>query len=521
MTERPNRDVLNNAIDEYRDAMRPFIVRALKRRVRGKKIEDAIYDALSPNQADKFRQLLRNNNSVENAIDIGEFPNLVSRNWREVFVHEFDNDVGVQSPLHIITQARNKVSHPPTDDFDTEYARVILYHIVEVLGKINASESEGRVKELRQKLILPVDPKSLIPDHLDNKEVKPKSNTRNLRPWREVIPPNLELIQGTFEEAEFAANLQEVYDGRASATSYGNPVSFFGQTYITEGMRSLLVNALKRLSSMGGAPVIQMKTDFGGGKTHSLIALYYMASSVDALANIPVDSDYAQTREEIESILQEAQWDKSANIQPKVAILDGTYLSPTDPDVTKEKNDPLNTLWGVMAYQLGGQDAYDLIGESARRQDTAPLGGQLDKLFNFIGPCVILIDELVAYLHNVNDNDLGVNYSFIQALTETARRSNNVVVVVTLPSSQHQAGGMKGMTILNTVEARFGRIESIWKPLETNESFEVVRRRLFGNEIDEEERNRTCDAFLNMYSNNKKSFPKDVQEKLYIKKGLC
>ena len=515
MIERPNRDVLTDALDKYRDAMRPFIVRAL-RRVKGKSVEVAIYDTLSTKQASDFEKRLENNGgNIEGAIDIGDFPNLISRNWREVFNQQFDGDVSVQSPLHIITQARNKVSHPDTGDLETEYTRVVLYHIVDVLGKINAPESKVRVEECRDEILGSTESESLIPDFPDDTKYKPQSKSQKLTPWREVIPPNLELTQGTFEESELAANLQQVYDGRASATSYGNPVSFFDQTYITDGMHTLLVNALKRLGSKGGAPVIQMKTGFGGGKTHSLIALYYIANSIDALVNIPSDSDSAKTREDIERIIQEAQWDVSAGIQPKVAVLDGTYLSPTDMDVTKENGDPLNKLWGVMAYQLGGQEAYDLIGEAARRQDTAPLGAQLDRLFDHIGPCVILIDELVAYLLNVGGDALGINYTFIQALTESVRRSPNVVLVATLPTSQSEVGGLNGMDILTTLEARLGRIESIWKPLQTEDAFEVVRRRLFGNKIDEEERDRTCEAFLNMYNQNKKSFPQGVHETRY------
>ena len=514
MVERPNRDVLNDALDEYRDAMRPFIVRVLKH-VKGKSLEDAIYDTLSPKQASDFERRLQNNGgNIEGAIDIGDFPNLINRNWREVFGQQFNGDMSVQSLLHIITPARNKAAHPDTKDLDSEYIRVVLYHIVDVLSKINAPEPTARVKGLRDKLLEPTEPKPLIPDLPNDTKDKPQSKSENLKPWREVIPPNLELTQGTFEEAELAANLQQVYDGRASATSYGNPVSFFKQTYITDGLQSLLINALRRLGSKGGAPVIQTKTGFGGGKTHSLIALYHIANSIDALVNIPADSDSTQTREDIEGIIKEAQWDVSAGIQPKVAVLDGTYLSPTDTDVTKENGDPLNTLWGVMAYQLGGQEAYDLVGDAARRQDSAPLGAQLDRLFDHVGPCIILIDELVAYLLNVGEDILGVNYTFIQALTETARRSKNVVLVVTLPESKSEVGD-RGMAILTTLAARMGRIESIWKPLQTDEAFEVVRRRLFGNKIDVEERDRTCDAFLNMYNRNKKSFPQGVHEARY------
>ena len=165
MVERPNRAVLNDALDEYRDAMRPFIVRVLKR-VRGKSIEDAIYDTLSPKQADKFELRLQSNSgNVEGAIDIGDFPNLIIRNWREVFGQQFNGDMSVQSLLHIITPARNKAVHPDTGDLETEYTRVVLYHIVDVLGRINAPEPKASVEEFRDTLsIKPKASKLLIPD---------------------------------------------------------------------------------------------------------------------------------------------------------------------------------------------------------------------------------------------------------------------------------------------------------------------------------------------------------------------
>ncbi len=521
--ERPHRDVLNKALDIYRDAMRPFIIRSLKQ-IKGKYIEETICDVLSPKQVNDFKQNLQNNGgNVQAAIDIGDFPNLISRNWRgEIFGRQFGGDMTVQNLLYLITQARNHVMHPSTEDLETEYVRASLFHISDVLGRINAAEPKAEVEKLRDEHFNTPQPSSLVPDNLIDTENSPQptppASQGNLEPWREVISPNPELTQGTFEEAELAANLQQVYDGRASATSYGNPVSFFKQTHLTAGLRSLLTNALQRLAGRGGAPVIQTKTGFGGGKTHSLIALYHLANSINELANLPTDGDSANTRSEIHAIMQAAGWDSTLNIHPKVAVLEGTFLAPTDAEVTRENGDPLNTLWGIMAYQLGGQTAYDLIGEAARRQDSAPLGAQLDKLFDHIGPCVILMDELVAYMRNLSDDLLGVNYAFIQALTESARRVKNVVLVVTLPESQQEAGGIKGEEILAGLETLMGRIESIWKPLETEEAFEVVRRRLFGNQINETERDRTCEAFVAMYNRNRKAFPEGVHQQRYLER---
>ena len=185
MVKRPNRAVLNDALDEYRDAMHSFIVRAM-RRIKGERVEDAIYDTLSTKQATDFeRSLEQNGGNIEGAIDIGDFPNLISRNWGRVFSQQFSGDMNIQSLLYIIARARNKVSHPDTEDLDAEYTRVVLYHIVEVLGEINVPGPRAKVEGFRNKLLQLEESNPLILDLPDDtyKESgsKPRQTTRQGR----------------------------------------------------------------------------------------------------------------------------------------------------------------------------------------------------------------------------------------------------------------------------------------------------------------------------------------------------
>ncbi len=511
--DRPNRDALNKALDIYRDAMRPFIIRTLKR-VRGQQVEDAIRRILNDRQAEQFSQNLnKNGHNAEASIDIGDFPHLINRKWKEVFQQPFRDERGVQSALWLIKEARDKAAHPSPQDIDTEFARTHLFHIADVLGKINAPEQKQAVEAIRDQLASPTSQ----PDTPSPAPAKsqPKTPSSRLAPWRTVIRPNPDVALGNFQEAEFAADLQQVHDGRADATQYCNPVSFFNHTYITPGIRTLLVNTLKRLSGNGGDPVIQTKTGFGGGKTHSLIALYHLVNSTDALTNPSGNSQSEQTHNEIHNIIEEAGLEPSTGVQAHISVLDGTFLSPTDAAKTPN-GDPLNTLWGVMAYQLGRQDAYDLVGQAAR-QGTAPGGAQLDQLFAHVGPCVILIDELVAYIRNAGSAQDSI-LTFVQALTQAVRRNSNTALVVTLPESNVEAGSEAGMAALNRLEHLLGRIEAVWEPLETNEAFEVVRRRLFGNDIDEAARDRTCEAFAAMYSRARNEYPREVGEQHYLER---
>ena len=91
-----------------------------------------------------------------------------------------------------------------------------------------------------------------------------------------MITPHADVATGRYSEAEFAADLAQVDHGKASA-EYGDPAEFFRRTFLTDGLRKLLVGAMRRLSGQGGDPVVELQTNFGGGKTHSMLALYHLA----------------------------------------------------------------------------------------------------------------------------------------------------------------------------------------------------------------------------------------------------
>ncbi|RKU21438.1 hypothetical protein C6500_06685 [Candidatus Poribacteria bacterium] len=487
--KRPNQDALYQALNIYRDAMRPFILRNLKT-VHGLAPEDQFQ-----NEAD---------------IDIGDFPHLFRRYWHNAFEQRFDPDRDVRSAVGIITEARNQVSHPGTEDIDPSYALSRLHDIADVLGQINAPDQKREVESIRDKLLSSTAPTT------ESKPKLPRRKASDLKSWRDVIRPNTDVIEGTFRKSEFAADLQEVFEGKAKTPEYGETEIFFNQTYITLGLRELLINTLKRLGGKGGDPVIQLKTGFGGGKTHSLIALYHLVTGINILRELPAEGEYARLREEIEDIIEEAEWDTDTPLNTNISVLVGTYLSTTDADETKQ-GDPLNTLWGMMADQLGGQDAYNLIRKAAR-EGTAPGGNQLDALFERVGSSVILIDELVAYVRNVQGVTRESIYTFFQAVTESVNRSKNITLIATLPEGPVHAGGEGGMTALGTLEAILERVDAVSIPLEMDNAYEVVRRRLFGSEIDETERNLTCEAFRKMYQNSRNEYPEGVSDQRYLQR---
>jgi hypothetical protein len=88
-----------------------------------------------------------------------------------------------------------------------------------------------------------------------------------LKPWREVVTPHPDVAKGTYQQAEFAAGLWQVYQGTGT-DEYKHPAEFLRRTLITQGFERQLSQAIRRLTGEGGDPVVELQTNFGGGKTH-------------------------------------------------------------------------------------------------------------------------------------------------------------------------------------------------------------------------------------------------------------
>ena len=147
MTERPNKKALVDALDIYRDAMRPFIVRCLKR-IPGGKVEDHVKAALRDDQHNQFEQNMSEGRSVEESIDVGDFPQVVKGYWRDVFRDAFKQSGVARDALYRIVEARNNVSHPGIQDMELDYTLDRLRDIVSVLAEINDIDRSIAVIEI-------------------------------------------------------------------------------------------------------------------------------------------------------------------------------------------------------------------------------------------------------------------------------------------------------------------------------------------------------------------------------------
>ncbi|MEX2662439.1 MAG: DUF499 domain-containing protein [Vicinamibacterales bacterium] len=330
---------------------------------------------------------------------------------------------------------------------------------------------------------------------------------QGVKPWREVVTPHRDVATGNYMQAEFAADLAQVQQGVAT-TEYQDPIEFFRRTYITEGLKDLLHGALLRIAGKGGDPVIELQTNFGGGKTHSMLALYHLFSGVES-----------SRLEGLEPVLKESGVARA----PKAnrAVLVGTALSPGQV-VTKEDGTEVRTLWGEMAWQLGGKRAYTLLAESDAR-GVSPGSDVLAKVLQQAAPCLVLIDEWVAYARNIIDKadcpagTFEAQATFAQALTEAVKRVPTALVIGSIPSSDIEIGGAEGKRALEVLKNVFERVGKPWRPAAGDEGFEIVRRRLF-EPIDPEaipDRDAAIDQFLRLYRGNPHNFPGECNEPDY------
>ncbi|MYD54516.1 MAG: ATP-binding protein, partial [Chloroflexi bacterium] len=335
----------------------------------------------------------------------------------------------------------------------------------------------------------------------------------SVRPWREVVTPHSDVASGRYQQAEFAADLWQVHLGEG-ADEYRVPAEFFRRTFLTESLRRLLVGGIRRLANGGGDPVVQLQTNFGGGKTHSMLALYHLFSGVPA-NEIPG----------IDAVMAEAGVSELPAV--RTVVLVGNKISPGSP-VTRPDGTVVNSLWGELAYQLGGPQAYARVAADDRSA-TNP-GDTLRQLFNDYGPCLVLIDEWVAYARQLHDapdlpgGTFDTQFTFAQALTEAARAADRCLLLISLPASETtgsphaqaddvEVGGIRGREALERLRNVVGRVESSWRAASAEEGFEIVRRRLFEPlaAANLTHRNVTARAFSELYQAQQGEFPNECR----------
>ena len=443
---------------------------------------------------------------------------VVLDNWQNVFRDELRS-----TGRNLVGEARdwrNKWAH--NEPFSRDDAYRSLDTIERLLALIDAPEAAevGATKNdlMRQRL------------EAETKKVTPKPDalftepSAGLLPWREVIQPHNDVAQGKFALAEFAANLHQVHL-RKGLAEYTEPVEFFRRTYLTVGLHQLLTQAAQRIVHGRGVPVVDLQTNFGGGKTHSMIALYHLFSGLP-VTGFP---------EEIQELLSAAGVKELPAVRR--AVLVGTEMAPGQPEV-KPDGTEVRTFWGEIAWQLGGIEGYELVAE-ADRTATSP-GQAMSEVFRRFGPCLVLIDEWVAYARQLFETSellpggmFETQFSFAQTLADAAIAVPGALLVVSLPvsddparpgsspiGSEAELGGVAGQEAARRLGNVIARTETPWRPASAEESFEIVRRRLFEPIATDriKDRDATARTFSEFYRRQAAEFPSECREAGYIDK---
>jgi hypothetical protein len=490
-----NSERVGKALDVLKDGLRPYVERELKATYKDRWLETARPSFPDWQQPGKEGKGLN--------WDTQALLQVMCELWNDCFkkiLGPSERNLAFE-----LRDVRNKWAHQKA--FSTDDAYRAIDSIARLLAAVSAEQVEA-VEQMKAEIL-----RVKFEEQVRSQKRKESSiavegkPATGLRPWREIVTPHPDVASGRYQQAEFAADLWQVYL-REGSDEYKDPIEFYRRTFITEGLQKLLANALQRLAGQGGDPVVELQTNFGGGKTHSLLALWHLFAGVPA-GQLPG----------LETVTKMA----GVSQPPKVrrAVLVGNRLSPADihkkPDGTM-----VRTLWGELAWQLGGKEGYAMV-RSADEKAVSP-GDSLRLLFNKYSPCLILIDEWVAYarqLYNKSDlpaGDFDAHFTFAQTLSESAKLADKTLLVVSIPASQNEIGGEGGQAALERLKNVIERVETSWRPASAEEGFEIVRRRLFQPITDPElftARDAVVKAFADEYRKFAQEFPSEVGKAEY------
>ncbi|MXP22977.1 DUF499 domain-containing protein [Gordonia sp. HNM0687] len=444
---------------------------------------------------------------------IDNIPNTVRRGW-----YPFDDRLSRTQKSYAteLRDYRHDFAH--MKPFDNEEAQRALDTCERFLKAIGAPKEADEVRRLR------LDLRRVASEREDTQAARKLDlasvGADNLPAWREILSPHPDVASDNFNAAEFAADLYTVAQGK-EAGEYSDPVQFFERTYLTQGLRDLIERNVRRLTGdLNASPVVNLQTNFGGGKTHSMLALWHLASGRPSTA---YPDDVAALAAPLDSVPQGVR---------RVAIV-GNQMEPARIN-TDDGRPGIRTMWGELAWQLGGQDAYEIVAE-ADRAGTNP-GASLRELFELYSPAVILIDEWVAYARqlvnpaaNVVAGDFDTQFTFAQTLTEAAKATAGVQVVISIPASydnrtdaddinDEEVGGEHGRAALERLKSIVGRTADHWLPANPQESFEIVRRRIFTAPDGETlaKISSIAKTLVEYYRKHATEFPSEALEPAYV-----
>ncbi|MEV0106231.1 Swt1 family HEPN domain-containing protein [Nocardia sp. NPDC050799] len=507
-----NRDRVGSALDLLAGALEPFVASALAEEVPAGAEWTKLLEARDNEKSSSPRGGYNRGDLQCQLRAITErllpqwfpFENLLAR-----------SEINLASELR---EVRNRWAHQNPFSYDDAYRA--LDTTERLLRAINAPEPADTVRSTRQ-VLQQEQFETGVKRATRAQTALPTLSSEGLPSWRSVLRPHPDVESGNYAKSEFAADLYTVAQN-AGIAEYQDPVEFFRRTYVTEGLGDLLKLAARRVAGDSNAePVINLQTNFGGGKTHSMLAVWHLCSGTDI-------TDYPQQ-------VQDAVDDTRVPSGVRRVALVGNEIPPGQPLPAKEDGTVVHTLWGELAWQLGKAEGYAMV-EQADRTGTNP-GSVLEDLLRRFGPAVILIDEWVAYARGLYGREdltggtFETQFTFAQTLTESVKRVPGILLLVSIPASDVrlgengeekdasdlEIGGANGRAALDRLQNAVGRLAYQWRPASSRESFEIVRRRLF-QDPDADARTligATARRFVEFYREHIGEFPSETREVAY------
>ncbi|MGI9054644.1 MAG: DUF499 domain-containing protein [Pyrinomonadaceae bacterium] len=493
------KDNLYKGLGLFLEAFRSYII-ALLMEKSGANWADELTESFSPHQKDTWDTNIENGVSPESQVDFHHFKFFAIKN-KPLLKRDFKKETNnLPSWLDDIADVRNKIAH--YDEIETDEATKAWIQMKEIAKILGMSELEAEIVKLREG------------KSEDKKEESAKKTSGGTAmPWFRVVEPHLDIRQGRLDESVFAANLSEVALG-VGREIYGNSALFFSKTFFTTGLKNIARNVIKGLNGKEDAEnrVVSLQTGFGGGKTHTLISLYHLCKMGKKAA------DSAEVSELV-AYTGTPEFD-SANI--------AVFTNKTnDPANGRETEDgvKIQTLWGELAYQLGGKSAYAIVRQNDE-QMSAP-AGRFKQVLEQTKPALILIDELADYCIKASAITVGSSnlsdqtISFMQELTESIAETNNCVAIITLPASPQEVGSTaQAHQVLHSLENRVRRIGADTKPVADEEIYEVIRRRLFDDIGEKANIEAAVSEYMRLFQENWMEMPDYANKAEYKAKML-
>ncbi len=308
--------------------------------------------------------------------------------------------------------------------------------------------------------------------------------------WWQGATPRQSIQDGRVDESLFAANLALAVEGKGPE-EYRDAETFFRRTYLTQGLKDLLQDVVRILADAnGGNPVLELQTGFGGGKTHAELAVYHLLKSPKESLRVP----------QLAEALREAGLPEPP--PARVAVLAGADLNPlgrTSPEGLK-----IRSLWGEMAYQLGGPQLFATVAESDQKL-VAPGIAKLREVVQAAGPSVVLVDETLHYVDKAKaivgekGNLSTQTVAFLRELTEAVATAGRTALVISLTASRMDMLSPDALDSLAAMKHQVTREAKQRAPTTGTEVHEIVRRRLF-EQVDETAAERVAVEYRALYA---------------------